>query len=163
MKNKVYLLFISIAVLSCKKKNDPEPIPESFPSVVTGKLYGTSFTTKVSMHKNTNFYYDDYKVEDLFNIYLSADGTKSCTNENKEFSVRFTVPRKVGIYTYIPLLVKDPNDPTGNDGFLIYSSSSMVEITAITAEKITGKATLIDNKLNTNTSIKGNFEASICK
>lgn len=162
MKKSICLFILILAFLSCKKNEKTDPQPEVSPAL-TGKLYGVPFTVKVALDRYTNFSMPNYKPEDLFCIYLSADAAKSCASANKEFTVRLSVPRKVGTFsqndTYI--LVNDPRDPTGQDGVLFSSATSTITITSVTADKIIGQVDI--KRPENDIEIKGRFEAAVCR
>jgi hypothetical protein len=161
MKNLLYLLFIPLGLLSCKKKNhEPEP---QVPSVVQGKLYGVPFEAKVAIEKYTSFSMGNYKPEDLVCVYISSDASRSCSNTLKEFSMRLTAPKKPGTYSQndVYILTNDPRDPTGVSGGLFSSESTIITITSVTQDKVIG---VVDVKsAEDNTEFKGRFEASICR
>ncbi|MBB3968605.1 hypothetical protein [Mucilaginibacter phyllosphaerae] len=154
MKNKFYLLPILVLMLSCSKKDTPQPQVEG---PVTGRIYTSNFTAQNAVVKNVNFSYQNYKPEDLFAIYLSANKGDDCSADVKNFSVRLSVPKKIGKFREndIYVLIDDPNSEEG----ALFSSDSVIEITSITADKVTGT---VDAKLENN-SIKGRFEAKICQ
>ncbi|MBD1392509.1 hypothetical protein [Mucilaginibacter glaciei] len=155
MKNKFYLLAILVLMLSCSKKDSPQPPAAATP--VSGMLYNSTFTAQSAVIRTVNFSYQNYKPEDLFHIYLSANKADGCTADINKFLVRLSVPKKVGKFVEndIYVLIDDPNSTDG----ALFSSDSVIEITSITADKVTGT---VDAKFQNN-YIKGSFEASICK
>lgn len=155
MKVKFYLLFVLVFALSCKKKDAPQPEASTGP--VTGKIYSSTFTAQNAVIRNVGFSYQNYKPEDLFAIYLSANKGDDCNADINKFSVRLSVPKKIGKFTEndIYVLIDDPNSTDG----ALFSSDSVIEITSITADKVTGK---VDAKFD-NSYIKGSFEAKICQ
>lgn len=106
--------------------------------MITGTLYGKSFSAKVSLERSTNFSMGNYRPEDLFAIYGSDNSSKNCSSTLNEFAMRLTVPKKVGAFsngdTYI--LVNDPADPTGVTGILYANAQSSITITNITNNKV---------------------------
>lgn len=155
MKVNFYLLFVLVFILSCKKKDNPQPEASTTP--VSGKIYSSTFTAQNAVIRNVSFSYQNYKPEDLFAIYLSANKGDDCTADINKFSVRLSVPKKIGKFTEndIYVLLEDPNSTDG----ALFSSDSVIEITSITADKVTGK---VDAKFE-NSYIKGSFEAKICQ
>jgi hypothetical protein len=154
MKVKFYLLFVLVLILSCKKKDNPQPQAPAGP--VSGKIYSSTFTAQNAVIRNVSFSYQNYKPEDLFAIYLSANKGDDCAADISKFSVRLSVPKKIGKFTEndIYILIDDPNSTEG----ALFSSDSVIEITSITADKVTGT---VDAKFD-NSYIKGSFEAKIC-
>jgi len=155
MKVKFYLLFVLIFILSCKKKDNPQPEASTTP--VSGKIYSSTFTAQNAVIRNVSFSYQNYKPEDLFAIYLSENKGDDCSADLSKFAVRLSVPKKIGKFTEndIYVLLEDPNSTDG----ALFSSDSVIEITSITADKVTGK---VDAKFE-NSYIKGSFEAKICQ
>ncbi|RZJ80739.1 MAG: hypothetical protein EOO20_25730, partial [Chryseobacterium sp.] len=137
-----FCLILLISILTCCKKKEDQPQPEAdVPMVVTGKLYGSPFTAKVTLERYTKFGMNNYRPEDLFSIYLAGDGSKSCSSPLSDFSVRLTVPKKTGTFsgndTYI--LVNDPGDPSGQNGSLFSSEQTIITISSITGDKVSGQ------------------------
>lgn len=155
MKVKFYLLFLFVSILSCKKKDSPQPQAPAGP--VSGKIYSSTFTAQNAVVRKVNFSYQNYKPEDLFNVYLSADKNDDCSADINRFSVRLTFPKKTGRFVEndIYVLIDDPNSEEG----ALYPSDSVIEIISITADKVTGT---VDSKFE-NSYIKGSFEAKICQ
>ena len=161
MKNLFYLLLISISLLSCKKKDrEPEPVVQR---VVQGKLYGVPFEAKVAIERYTNFSMNQYKPEDLVCVYISSNASRSCSNSVNEFSMRITAPKKVGTYSQndVYILVNDPRDPTGTEGALFSDENTVITITSVTQDKVTGQVDV--RRAEDNTEFKGRFEASVCR
>ncbi|MES2267352.1 MAG: hypothetical protein V4520_11355 [Bacteroidota bacterium] len=154
MKNKLYLFAILLSILSCSKKESPKPAATT---PVSGKIYSFTFTAQTAIERRTDFSFQNYKPEDLFGIYLSSNKADDCSAELKNFSVRLSVPKKVGRYTegQVYVLIDDPNSEEG----ALFPSDSVIEITSITADKVTGT---VDAKFENN-FIKGSFEAKICR
>jgi hypothetical protein len=157
MKNKLYILFVLVLILSCKKRDNPQPQPQSPAGPVSGKIYTSTFTAHNAVVRPVSFSYQNYKPEDLFAIYLSANKDDGCGADINNFSVRLSVPKKVGKFTEneIYVLLEDPNSDEG----ALFSSDSVIEITSITADKVSGT---VDAKFEDN-FIKGSFEAKICR
>ena len=156
MKNKLYLLSLLALMLSCKK-NNPQPQPSTPAGPVSGKIYTSNFTAQSAVVRTANFSYQNYKPEDLFAIYLSANKDDGCSADINKFSVRLSVPKKLGKFTEndIYILIEDPNSDEG----ALFPSDSVIEITAITADKVTGT---VDARFE-GSMIKGSFEAKICR
>lgn len=144
-------------MLSCKKKDTPQPQPQAPTGPVTGKIYTSTFTAQSAVVRPVSFSYQNYKPEDLFAIYLSANKEDGCGADINKFSVRLSVPKKVGRFVEndIYVLIEDPNSDDG----ALFPSDSVIEIISITADKVTGT---VDAKFEGN-SIKGRFEATICR
>lgn len=163
LKKLLVILFIPVLLLSCKKSKDqPEAEPE-FPAVVSGKLYGVPISAKAVIERRTNFSMAPYTPETLVAIYISTDEVKGCDKANSEFQIRLSAPRKLGKYsgndTYI--MVEDPRDPTGVSGALFSSEETIIEITKISGDKVTGT---VDVKWAAHDiAFRGKFEASICQ
>ena len=155
MKNKFYLFALLAVILSCKKKDNPQPQVPAGP--VTGKIYSSTFTAQTAIERRTEFSFQNYKPEDLFGIYISSNKADDCSAAAKNFSVRLSVPKKVGRYTEgsVYILIDDPNSEDG----ALFPSDSVIEITSITADKVIGT---VDAKFQDN-FIKGRFEAKICQ
>jgi hypothetical protein len=154
MKNKFYLFAILLSILSCSKKENPKPAAIS---PVSGKIYSSTFTAQTAIERQSTFAFQNYRPEDLFTIYLSSNKADDCSADVKNFAVRLSVPKKVGRFTEndIYVLIEDPNSDDG----ALFPSDSVIEITSITADKVTGT---VDAKFQDN-YIKGSFEAKICK
>ncbi|WP_374949083.1 hypothetical protein [Mucilaginibacter sp.] len=156
MRNKLYLISVLALMLSCKK-NNPQPQPKAPATPVSGMIYSSAFTAQNAVVRTVSFSYQNYKPGDLFNIYLSANKNDDCAADINRFSVRLSVPKKIGKFTEndIYVLIDDPNSTDG----ALFSSDSVIEITSITADKVTGK---VDARFQ-NSYIKGSFEAKICQ
>ena len=159
-----FVLILLISVLTCCKKKEDHPQPEAdVPTVVTGKLYGSPFTAKVTLERYTKFSMNNYRPEDLFSIYLAGDGSKTCSSPLSDFSIRLTVPKKIGTFsgndTYI--LVNDPGDPSGQNGSLFSSEQTIITISSITGDKVSGQVNV--RWPEQNIDFKGRFEAYYCK
>ena len=154
MKNKFYLFAVLFLILSCSKKENPKPAA-AIP--VSGKIYSSMFTAQTAIERQTTFTYQNYKPGDLFTIYLSLNKADDCSADVKNFAVRLSAPKKLGRFTEndIYVLIEDPNSDEG----ALFPSDSVIEITSITADKVTGA---VDAKFEGN-YIKGNFEAKICQ
>jgi hypothetical protein len=153
MKNKFYLFAILLSMLSCSKKESPKPAAST---PVSGKIYSSMFTAQTAIASKSDFHFQNFKSEDLFAIYLSSNKADDCSADIKNFSVRLSVPKKVGRYTEgeVYVLIDDPNSDEG----ALFPSDSVIEITSITADKVTGT---VDAKFDSN-FIKGSFVANIC-
>ena len=163
MKNLLYLLIIPITFLSCKKKNhDPDPEPQT-PNVIQGKFYGAPFEAKVAIERYTSFSMGNYKPEDLVCVYISSNASRNCSSTLKDFSMRLTAPKKPGTYSQndVYILTNDPRDPTGTEGALFSSESTIITITSVTADKVIGQVDI--KRSEDNIELKGRFEASVCR
>ena len=163
MKKLLLSLFIPILLLSCKKSKDQPQAEPEFPAVVSGTLYGVPISSKAVIERKTSFSMGQYTPETLVAIYISTDEAKGCDKANSEFQIRLSAPRKLGKYsgndTYI--MVEDPRDPTGVSGALFSSEETIIEITNISADKVTGT---VDVKwAEHQIAFRGKFEASICQ
>ncbi|RZK36658.1 MAG: hypothetical protein EOO90_26930 [Pedobacter sp.] len=163
LKRFFYLILLGSIFICCKKKDD-QPQPEvDVPVVVTGKLYGTPFTATTTLERYTKFGMNNYRPEDLFSIYIAGDGSKSCSSPLSDFAIRLTVPKKTGTFsgndTYI--LVNDPGDPSGQNGALFSSEQTVITISSITGEKVSGQVNV--KWPEQNIDFKGHFEAYYCK
>ncbi|MCX2475806.1 hypothetical protein OQZ33_15845 [Pedobacter sp. MC2016-05] len=161
---RFFSLILLICIFTCCKKKEDQPQPElNMPAVVTGNLYGSPFTAKVTIERYTKFSMNNYRSEDLFSIYLAGDGSKTCSSPLSEFSIRLTVPKKTGTFsgndTYI--LVNDPGDPSGQNGALFSSEQTIITISSITGDKVSGQVNV--KWAEQNIDFKGRFEASYCK
>ena len=161
---RFFCLILLISIFTCCKKKEDQPQPEiDVPTVVTGKLYGSPFTAKVTLERYTKFGMNNYRPEDLFSIYLAGDGSKNCSSPLSDSSIRLTVPKKIGTFsgndTYI--LVNDPGDPSGQNGALFSSEQTIITISSITGDKVSGRVNV--KWPEQNIDFKGNFEAPFCK
>ncbi|GAA3972904.1 MAG: hypothetical protein H7325_03240 [Pedobacter sp.] len=161
---RFFSLILLIIIFTCCKKKEDQPQPDiDLPPVVTGKLYGSPFTAKVILERYTKFGMNNYRPEDLFSIYMTGDGSKTCSSPLSDFSIRLTVPRKTGTFsgndTYI--LVNDPGDPSGQNGSLFSSEQTIITISSITGDRVSGQVNV--KWPEQNIDFKGHFEAYYCK
>lgn len=161
---RICCLTLLISIFTCcKKKEDQTPPEVDMPTVITGKLYGSPFTAKVTLERYTKFGMNTYRPEDLFSIYLAGDESKTCSSPLSDFSIRLTVPKKTGTFsgndTYI--LVNDPGDPSGQNGSLFSSEQTIITISSITVDKVAGQVNV--KWPEQNIDFKGHFEAYYCK
>ena len=156
MKIKLYLLSVLVLMLSCKK-NNPQTQPSTPVGPVSGKIYSSNFTAQNAVVRTVDFSYQNYKPQDLFAIYLSANKDDGCSADVNKFSVRLSVPKKIGRFTEndIYILIEDPNSDDG----ALFPSDSVIEITSIIADTVTGT---VDARFE-GSMIKGSFEAKICR
>ncbi|MCX2475295.1 hypothetical protein OQZ33_13240 [Pedobacter sp. MC2016-05] len=164
LSRRFFCLIFLISIFTCCKKKEAQTPPEvDVPRVITGKLYGSPFTAKVTLERYTKFGMNNYRPEDLFSIYLAGDQSKNCSSPLNDFSIRLTVPKKTGTFsgndTYI--LVNDPGDPSGQNGSLFSSEQTIITISSITADKVSGQVNV--KWTEQNIDFKGHFETYYCK
>lgn len=162
-KNYLCLLILGSLFLCCKKKEEqPDPDPE-MPAVVTGKVYGSAFTAKVILERYTAFGMNSYRPEDLFCIYLADERSLTCSSPVKDFAIRLSVPKKIGVFSGndVYILVNNPNDPTGQDGALFSSEQTIITVKSISGDRVSGQVEVKWAEMNID--FKGRFEAVYCK
>lgn len=151
--SKTLLTFlVACTMISCKK-NHSEPTPPSQAShVVSGKLYGKDFVMASGI---ANRRIIDFE-EEGFEIFLSSLKNQGCQSAEENFKVIVRTPRKVGKFSgYYAIL----SDPASSD-YSMFTDGNTFEVTSISETTVKGyiKVTSVD----INSSIEGNFEATIC-
>jgi hypothetical protein len=156
MKNLNCLLiaFALCTVLSCKKrKSDPEPLPQPATNVVTGKVYGKSFT--MASAKAIKKVID--LQEDGLEVYLSSSKNDGCGSPEENFAVIIRIPRKVGTFNERAAIYSEQ----GTSNSTLFFDGNVFEITSISATTVKGKI-IKSASLKTDSSVEGSFEATIC-
>jgi hypothetical protein len=148
--------FILCTIGSCKKQNDDTKYDS--PPVVTGKVYGKSFTMAAGRAK-TDVYYNTERVI----VNLSANSNFNCSSpETRSYSVYFRVPKKVGTYTAASDDIWLGFDDSATDatvGFV--SADCRVEINSVTNGRVVGKISFAYQPTDSNVS--GTFNVPFCQ
>ena len=156
MKN-LYYLFIAFAlctILSCKKReNNPDPEPQPTTQVVTGKVYGKSFTfaSGKAIKKVIDL------QEDGLEVYLSSSKSDGCGSPEGNFAVIIRIPRRVGTFNERAAIFSEQ----GTSNSILFFDGNIFEITSISSTMVKGKIIKSANQ-KTDSNMEGNFEATIC-
>jgi len=158
----VALLF-TISFSACGD-DDPEEdncLPDFGTSVANGSFMGSTFTLAEGTAK------EDFADENKYRITFYGESIMgdACDNFNFErpvFSIIFSVPKEVGVYT---LGFDAGNTVTFNDASVVNEVNAdvaicgAVEIVSVTADLVTGR---IDAFANDDSDLNGTFSVRLC-